>query len=226
MAHPGDRGRQLVRYQRVARRQQADDVVDVGEHLAVVRGRPFEVTAVGQHLPADLGAQLLDPPVAVRGVAAGHRQPDQGFEVLDQMVAADIGFQVQPQEDFVPAEVGAHGRPDSAVPRERLEQPAQRPRAQGCDIRRPRGAAVRHRGSAAMGYSGPAAVKHPDPAVVDHRGGSPGRVEPGEGGPGLVAVTVGCQRPGPVQVVQVIAPQQRCARLFPVELGRITTLGV
>ncbi len=146
------------------------------------------------------------------------------------MVAADVGLQVRPQEGRVPAEVGAHGRLGRAAPRERLEQPAQRPRAQGRDIGRPRGAGARRHWpaatTAAAARNGLAAVERRGaPAAVDHRGGPPGRVQPGEGSPGLVAVTVRCQRPGPVPVVQVVAPQQRRAGLRPVEFGRAAARG-
>ncbi len=140
----------------------------------MVGGRPLVVTAVGQHLPADLATQPLDPPPVASGVAAGHRQPDQGLEVFDQMVATDVGLQVRPQEGRVPAEVGADGRLGRTAPRERLEQPAQRPRAQGGDIGRPRGAgARRHQPVATACNELSAGGRRGVPAAVDQRGGPP-----------------------------------------------------
>jgi len=61
-AHRGDRVGQGGRLGVPGRLQQASDVDEVAEHLAVVRRRPLVVTAVGQHLHGKLAVQAARAP--------------------------------------------------------------------------------------------------------------------------------------------------------------------
>ena len=64
------------------------------------------MAAVGQHLHGKLPGQPVQRLVQQSVIGEEHRQPGQRLEVLDQVIAADIRFQVPPQETGVRGQAG------------------------------------------------------------------------------------------------------------------------
>ena len=81
--------------------EQVGHVDQVGQHLAVVGRGALVVAAISQHLHAELADQQPQRPAQQRLVAQEDGQPGQRLEVLDQVVAADVGLQVTAQEPGV-----------------------------------------------------------------------------------------------------------------------------
>ena len=159
-------------------------VDEVGEHLAVVGGRPFVVTTVGQHLHRQLPGQPVQHAGEQVIIGEEHGETGQCLEVLDQVVAADVGFDVPPQEAGVCRQVRDEAFLDLAPGDQVGMQPAVRPCAQRRGVGEPRIAAARD-----------------DRSV-------PGSPQGGEQRAGVRAIRIGGQRPRPVPVVQVKPPQQ------------------
>jgi hypothetical protein len=81
--------------------QQVHHVDEVGQYLAVVGGSALVVAAVGQDLPGHLAGQPAQrqPQQALVGEEDG--QAGKRLQSLDQVVAADVVFQVTTQESSV-----------------------------------------------------------------------------------------------------------------------------
>ena len=65
------------------------------------------MAAVRQHLHGQLPASRRSAWAEQRVVGEEHREPGERLQVLDEVVAADIGFQVAAQEPSVRREFGA-----------------------------------------------------------------------------------------------------------------------
>ncbi len=155
---------------------------------------PLVVAAVGQHLDRELAGQQPERPAQQRLVAEEHAEPGQGLEVLDQVVSADVGFQVAAQEPGVRGDPAAEAGLEISARHQVAVQAAPGPGAQRGRVREPR-------------VAGP-----------ERAGRLPGSPQPGEHVPRRRAVRLGRQAPRPVPVVQVETPQPRRAGLPPVGL--------
>ena len=118
--------------------QQAGDVDEIAEHLAVIGGRPLVVTAIGQHLDGDLPAQPAEHAGEQSVVGEEHRQASQCLQVLDEVIAAHVRFQVAAQEARVRGELAAEQSLDRAAGSQGAVDPAEGPGPQRRGVRMPR----------------------------------------------------------------------------------------
>ena len=118
--------------------QQVAHVEQVGEHLAVVRGRAFVVAAVGEHLYRQLAGEVVAAEGQQVAVAEEHAEADEGLQVLDEVVAADIELDVGSKEAGVHGKLVHEGVVEVAACDQRLVHAAEGPGAQRRRVRMPR----------------------------------------------------------------------------------------
>ena len=70
---------------------------EVGEHLAVIGRRALEMHAIGEDLAVEFAGEKPQPdaapPLGVTPIEKG-RSPDQRLDILDEVIAADIGLKI------------------------------------------------------------------------------------------------------------------------------------
>ena len=88
--------------------EEVGDVEQVAQDLKVIGGRELVVTAISQDLAGDL---FLEPGERGRQVTGAETDPrrDNGLQVLDEMIAADVSFQASLQMAGLPVEAGEKG---------------------------------------------------------------------------------------------------------------------
>ena len=87
------------------------------------------MAAVGQHLSLDLTGQQRPPATEQFVVVEEHPDADEGLQVLDEVVAADVQFEVCRYETSVQADLLADVVFDVGAPDELVEHSAQHPGA-------------------------------------------------------------------------------------------------
>ncbi len=135
--HPGDRLQQFRGGRLAGRPEQLREIDQVGEDLAVIGGGPLVVTPVRQDLHRQLSGQGVQDGAQLPFVPEEHRETGERLEVLDQVIAADVGLQVPAQEPGVRRQAGQEGVLDRTARDQVAVQPAEGPGPQGRRIGQP-----------------------------------------------------------------------------------------
>jgi hypothetical protein len=117
--------------------EERGDIHEVAQHLAVVGRRPLVVTPVGEDLDGSLSLELGNPCREQASIVEKHAQGDEGLQILDEMVAAHITLEVEPEIASRQREMVDVVRRSGTARNEPVEHAAQVPGAYGNDVRRP-----------------------------------------------------------------------------------------